>query len=338
MSNDTRVDRAVTWFKNNKVFAAVIVLAVAITATARVVDSIDNLVTKGSKLISRTPDPAEAAARPEAASVPFAKEMFTFGGKGIGPGLFTDARGIALDGRGDIYVSEYLGSGRVQRFDSTGRFIAEWRVAAPKEQIYGIAADRRGFVYVATGDFVLQYRSETGQLTRRFGYKGGFISRPDDVSASPDGSFVAAWEGDSDDVVFFDAAGRQRDRIRAAISSRNDGRQFTTHLAVDGLGNVYLIDHYGASVFKYSPQGQFLTRFGGEGNDSGQFHMLLAIAVDGEGKVYASDSRRIQVFDPDGRFLKGIETPSWVMGMALNDQGDLFVVSEDRVTKFRISR
>jgi len=337
MSNDTRVDRTVTWFKNNKVFAAVMVLAVAITATARVVDSVDNLVTKGSKLLSRTTDSSESIARPEASNAPFAKAVSTFGGKGIGPGLFTDARGIAVDGRGDIYVSEYLGAGRVQRFDSTGRFIAEWRVAAPKEQIYGIAADRRGSVYVATGDFVLQYRSETGQLTRRFSYKGGTIS-PEDVSASPDGSFVSAWDADSDDVVFFDDAGRQRRIIRGAISSRNDGNHFITHLAIDGLGNVYLIDHYGTFVLKYSPQGQFLTRFGGEGNDPGQFHMLLAIAVDGKGRVYASDAGRIQVFDPDGRFLKGIETPSWVMGMALNDQGDLFAVSEDRVTRFRISR
>lgn len=337
MPNDTVLDRTLTWFKNNKFFAVVMVLAVAITAAARVVDSIDNLISKGSKLVSRAPESASSTPAGDKVGASFAKPVLTFGGKGIGPGLFTDPRSIAVDGRGNIYVGEFLGSGRVQRFDSTGRFIAEWRAAKPKEQIFGIAADRRGFVYVATGDSIFTYRSETGEVVRRLGYKARFSSHPEDVKATPDGALVVAWQGDSDDVVSYDVNGRPGRRIRAAISSHNDNDHFITHLAVDGLGNVYLIDHYGASVFKYSPDGTFLSRFGSEGLEPGQFHMLLAIAVDGKGRVYASDSKSIQVFDSDGRFLRRMDTPAWVMGLALDDNGDLFAVSEEKVTKFKIS-
>ena len=49
----------------------------------------------------------------------FATVVMTFGGEGIGPGLFTDARSIAVDGAGNIYVGEY-GNGRIQVFDSDG--------------------------------------------------------------------------------------------------------------------------------------------------------------------------------------------------------------------------
>ena len=41
----------------------------------------------------------------------FATAKTTFGGEGTGAGLFTDARDIAVDREGMIYVSELLGAG-----------------------------------------------------------------------------------------------------------------------------------------------------------------------------------------------------------------------------------
>src|SRR5262249_37394439 len=55
----------------------------------------------------------------------FAHLVLTFGGEGTGPGLFNDARNIALDASGNIYVSDYIG-GRIQVFDETGKFITQW--------------------------------------------------------------------------------------------------------------------------------------------------------------------------------------------------------------------
>ena len=39
----------------------------------------------------------------------FATVLLEFGREGIGPGMFTDARSIAVDGAGRIYVGEYSG-------------------------------------------------------------------------------------------------------------------------------------------------------------------------------------------------------------------------------------
>jgi NHL repeat. len=53
-----------------------------------------------------------------------------FGSEGIGPGMFTSASSIAVDGSGRIYVGEY-DDGRIQVFDPEGKFITQW-MAAPK--------------------------------------------------------------------------------------------------------------------------------------------------------------------------------------------------------------
>src|SRR5688572_13754413 len=46
----------------------------------------------------------------------FAPVVFDRGSEGIGPGMFNDARSIAVDGEGQIYVGEYTG-GRVRVFN-----------------------------------------------------------------------------------------------------------------------------------------------------------------------------------------------------------------------------
>ena len=88
------------------------------------------------------PDPPPAEAPAEASF----RVALSFGEEGIGPGGFEDARHIALDGDGYLYVGEYTG-GRIQRFDPTGRFMTQWLVDT-EQALRGLAADRNGIVYV----------------------------------------------------------------------------------------------------------------------------------------------------------------------------------------------
>ena len=55
----------------------------------------------------------------------FASETLRFGSEGIGQGQFKDARHIAIDSNGNVYVGEYTG-GRIQVFDSEGNFKGMW--------------------------------------------------------------------------------------------------------------------------------------------------------------------------------------------------------------------
>src|SRR5678815_3214477 len=88
--------------------------------------------------------------------------LLEFGREGIGPGMFNDARSIAVDGAGRIYVGEYTG-GRVQVFDAEGKFLSQWTIGDRQTLIRGMAADRKGTVYVVHGGSIDRYKGETGE-------------------------------------------------------------------------------------------------------------------------------------------------------------------------------
>ncbi len=263
----------------------------------------------------------------------FAAVLMKFGREGIGPGMFRDARSIALDGAGRIYVGEYTG-GRVQVFDPSGKFINQWSAGDRKTIIRGFAADRKGIVYVAQGGKINRYQGETGQLAGEVEYE----DRPsfDDVAVTADGGLVAASRQKRDDIVRFDSSGKVVKTIPEAISGISGDSELAMRVAVDGIGNIYALGRFNNAVFKFSPEGKFVNRFGGSGDAPGQLRAAYSIAVDGKGRVYVGDSHGIQVFDENGRYLAVFHSPGAAMGMVFNDQNELFVVGRESVIKFAI--
>jgi sugar lactone lactonase YvrE len=260
----------------------------------------------------------------------YAALVTSFGSEGIGPGQFKDARSIALDAEGHIFVGEYTG-GRIQVFDSEGKFITQWMVDA-KMPLRGIAADRKGTVYVVQKGAISRYEGLTGNRTGELEYAGGWGF--DDVTATPDGGLVAAWYKNSDDIVRLDSAGRTVRTIKKAISGQTDSSELNTRVAADGLGNIYALGSFNNGVFKFNAEGKFLNKFGGSGDGDGQFRAPSAIAVDGQGRVYVADFKGVQVFDSDGRHLGVINVKGAASGMAFNDAGELFVVARTQVHKY----
>jgi len=262
----------------------------------------------------------------------FANVLLTFGSEGIGPGMFTDARSIAVDGAGRIYVGEYTG-GRIQVFDPAGKFINQWSIGDRKTILRGFAADRKGTVYAVHGGGIVRYQGETGEKLGELKYeRSGF----DDVSAGADGGLVAAWQSNRDDIVTFDSNGTVVRTIPAAISSTSGDSELSMRVAVDGSGNVYALGRFNNSVFKFGRDGKFINRFGGAGNEPGQFRAAYSIAVDGHGRVYVGDIKGIQVFDTNGRYLTLLELKGMAFGMVFDDKNELFVVARDRVLKYSV--
>lgn len=262
----------------------------------------------------------------------FATQTLNFGSEGIGPGMFKDARSIAVDASGKIYVGEYIG-GRIQVFDPEGKFITQWTVD-PKMPLRGLAADRKGTVYVVQRGKITRHEGETGKLVGEVDYAGG--GGFDDLTMSADGGFVAAWYSNRDDVVRFNSAGEVTQTIRAAISSTSGDSELNTRVAIDGLGNIYALGSFNGAVFKFSPEGKFLTRFGDDGDQGGQFRAPQAIAVDGKGRVYVSDIKGIQVFDGNGRYLTVFDPGGTASGMVFNDKNELFVAARKQVLKLAL--
>jgi DNA-binding beta-propeller fold protein YncE len=263
----------------------------------------------------------------------FASEVLKFGSDGIGPGMFKDARSIAVDRGGNIYVGEYSG-GRVQVFDSTGKFKTQWSVD-PKMPLRALAADRKGVVYVVQKGVISRHDGETGNPLGQLRYADG--DGFDDVGVAADGGLVAAWYRNRDDIIRFAPSGEVTRTIRAAISSTSGDSELNTRVAVDGLGNIYALGTFNNAVFKFSPDGKFLTRFGSDGDQPGQFRAPSAIAVDGKGRLYVSDFKGVQVFDSNGRYLAVFNPGGTASGMVFNDKGELFVAARNHVVKLAIN-
>ncbi len=273
---------------------------------------------------SKSADPANA----------FAREVLKFGSEGIGPGMMTDARSIGVDGNGNIYVGEYIG-GRVQVFDANGTFITQW-MADRKMPLRGMAVDRKGTVYIAQRGTITRYEGQTGNsLGDVQSDSAGF----DDVNATPDGGLIAAsYRGGNDNITRFNSSGNVALTIPKAISTVADRSELDTSVAVDGLGNIYALGSFTSAVFKFSPEGKFLNRFGGSGDQSGQFRAAHAIAVDGKGRVFVSDIKGIQVFDSDGRYLTVFKTDGSAFGMVFNDKNELVVAARNKVVKLALNQ
>jgi len=258
--------------------------------------------------------------------------LLKFGSEGIGPGMFTDARSIAVDGSGKIYVGEYTG-GRIQVFDPTGKFISQFNVD-PEMPLRGMTADRKGTVYVVQRGRVRRFDGNTARELGDLKYSGG--DGFDDITAAADGGLVGVWDRGQDNIVRFDSSGSAVRTITKAISSASGRSELNMRVAIDGIGNIYALGTFNNAVFKFGPDGRFINRFGGSGDKPGQFRAPQAIAADGKGRVYVSDINGVQIFDGDGRYLDVFDVEGAAFGMVFNDANELFIASRTKVIKLSV--
>lgn len=306
-----------------------VILAV-VGALAPIFYSVNRTVTKTTQPpVATRPIRAQDKTEPDG----FARQILKFGSEGIGPGMFKDARSIALDGAGRIYVGEYSG-GRIQVFDPAGKFITQWSIGDRKTILRGLAADRKGTVYVVEGGKIHRYQGETGNQLEDLPYTEGWGF--DDVTTAADGSVVAAWYRNRDDLVRFNQNGQPVKTIRSAISGASGDSELNTRVAVDGLGNIYALGTFNGAVFKFAPEGKFINQFGGPGEEPGQFRAAGSVAVDGKGRVFVGDIKGIQVFDGNGRYLQVFKSDGGAAGMVFNDNNELFVVGRSHVIKYAL--
>jgi hypothetical protein len=83
---------------------------------------------------------------------------------------------------------------------------------------------------------------------------------------------------------------------------------YPSDVAVDGTGNIYILDSGNARVQKFGPDGKYLATIGRKGQGPGEFVMPGNIAFDKDGNLVVSDSNqsRIHVIIGGGADVKSI--------------------------------
>jgi len=151
--------------------------------------------------------------------------------------------------------------------NADGTFVKSWGETMYR-LAHGIRIDRDGFIWITDNtDNIVQKLSPDGKVLMTLG-KAGTTGNNDSQEA---------FDGPAD--VF--------------IASNGD------ILVADGYRN--------SRVVQFSKDGKFIRKIGGtKGTEPGQFNLPHAVVIDSKGRIIVADAEnnRIQVFDPNGKFLE----------------------------------
>jgi len=153
----------------------------------------------------------------------------------------------------------------------------------------------------------------SGRLAQSFG--AGLFVFPHAIHVDRDGNvFVAdadGKDGKGHTVTKFSPDGKVLMTLgRAGVAGEtNDTFNRPSAVVTAPNGDIYVADGHGgnsnARIVKFSKDGKLIKTWGHKGSGPGEFGELHAIAIDSSGRVFVGDrgNNRIQIFDPEGRFL-----------------------------------
>ena len=225
------------------------------------------------------------------------------------PGVwnFIQAASVAVTPRGSILVL-HRGAHPIIEFESGGAFVRSWgdgmfsegKVAAIPEAHWTADASHYSAVYGPAGC------ASCGAHSVRLDPQGHIwvVDAPGHVvyELSPEGKEI------------------RRLGIRGKSGTGPNAFNLPTDVAFGPTGDIYVTDGYGsARVVKYSRDGKFVLQWGTRGKGIAEFGLPHNLVIDREGRVYVTDrdNQRIEVFDPNGKFLTQWTGTGGVSGLAI---------------------
>lgn len=288
----------------------------------------------GRALPSEPPQPPRKESA-EAKQPGFGTMLGTFGRKGTGAGMFTDARVVAADLKGRIYVAGY-DKGVITVFDTAGTYLTQFDLKL--SYIRALAADHLGNLYVISGARIHRVNAESGEITGEI--RGSQGPGYTDVALLPDGSFIAPWDefakgglfinqASHDRFVLFSSSGKPKKTVKGMMTTALEGDASDVRLAVDGTGAVFALSGRSGVVCHFSSDWTFVDRW------SEHLQGAEDIAVDGQGRVLVLDGEGVKVFEPSGHFL-GLVNQRSGRGISLTPSGELLVVNDTNVVRWAL--
>jgi DNA-binding beta-propeller fold protein YncE len=200
---------------------------------------------------------------------------------------------------------------------------------------------RDNVIVLDTAGRVLVY-DHRGQAVRQWDMPTNEAGNPEGTCALKDGRIAVA-DTHYSRVVFFDRDGKVLSTL--GIDGPDAGQfRYPVSIVQDDDENIYVCEYGGNDrVQKFTPDGQFILAFGGNGTQPGQFQRASGM-IYRDGKIYIADAinNRIQVFDTDGRFiaiLGGEDAPAlnYPYDLCLCPDGTLLVIEYGAARITRLS-
>jgi len=201
--------------------------------------------------------------------------------------------------------------------------------------VSGVAVNSKGNVFVLhRGASPLIEFDADGNFVRAWG--DGLFERPHGLRIDAEDNI---WTTDvAGHVVYkFDPAGR----IQMVLGVR--GRPGEWHdfghlrlfnepndLGFAANGGVFVLQGHGkgpSQALKFDRDGSFIKAFGRQRAAPGEFDLPHSVVIDPSGRLHIADrnNARIQVFDPDGQFVRQSKHPGTPCGLCLGPDGLLYL-------------
>lgn len=163
------------------------------------------------------------------------------------------------------------------------------------------------------------------------------LSMPVDAAFNASGQLFIFDAGKS--VIAFDEQGKPQLTI-ATNNPQSDAGQssLVSSMAISSAGLLAITDPTNSRVKVFNLAGEALFSFGVEGNLPGQFKSLSAVKIDGQGFFYTADrsNKRLQIFSPNGIFVRSIDLDAEVVDVALDLRGNIYALLPEigKIEKF----
>jgi len=214
-------------------------------------------------------------------------EHFTAAGGLVGTwafpvGYFGPPNGVALDGSGDVYATDYERN-RVYKFTSSGALLTTWDTSFPHP--VDIAADGSGDVCVVELGGGVEKFTTGGSYQATIGSAGtgqGQFQEPVGIALDASGRIYVADAG--------------RVRILRFLANGSFDMEFTPpgapyDVAVGPDGNIYIVLFDFGQVYQYSPSGVLLLSFGSPSGLNGAYR----IAINPTGTIFITEQRSTRI-------------------------------------------
>ncbi|OQX27112.1 MAG: hypothetical protein BWK80_07000, partial [Desulfobacteraceae bacterium IS3] len=228
------------------------------------------------------------------------KHLKVWGKEGYKDGEFLYAKCVAVDAKGDVYVSDSRNY-RIQKFNSNGDFLLKWGVKGEGDGEFleprGIAFDNEGFVYVADSKLhCIQKFEPDGQLVSKWGSYGkenGLLNSPIGITIKDDYVYVA--DSENSRIQKFDLNGIFLEKIGESSQTKN--LRSITDVLIEQYGDIVRL--YGNGVDGLN---ELMMYASFSDVKDGEVQRPYDVAVDNDRLIYVADTLRIQKFGTDGKF------------------------------------
>jgi tripartite motif-containing protein 71 len=266
---------------------------------------------------------------------------------GVNSPLLESPRGVALDENDNIVVTDE-GKIKVQKFSPSGKRLINWQPQGPSyrglKSAADVVVDSEGYVYVTDdkAHHVTKF-DKRGNFIKTWGKEGTDpeeILRPTGIAINSKNDIYVIDSGNLRAKVYSNLG------VLKSILEKPENMGLPVDVAVGPDDFVWIVDKI--RVYKYSPDGKFLSSWGTRGSKDGEFGNPKSIDIDKFGFIYVTDAGnyRVQKFDMEGKFItkwgemgSGIGKFNLPSGIAVNDDGLVYVAdtTTHRMQVFRIA-